>query len=199
MTFLSANEIHHEINQGRIIIDPFEPNLIKPASLVLRIGNRWRQWKKKSHPIDIWSPNAAKDNLENIEIEDKFQINSGQFVLGVTLEKISVSDDFIGFISMLSHLGRFGLSIHSNSFVVNPGFGSKSPTELALELTSFNPTSLLLRSGVPVCHLVFARISNKAFPIDRISFLKKSIYEGRDPLGEPLLFEEFSSKLCDIK
>lgn len=195
MTFLSANEIRDEIEAGRLRIEPFEPNLIKPASIVLRFGDRWRGWRDSEFPINVWSLNAGKDNLEDIETRDSYQLRSSRLIVNTTLEKISLPTNLLGIISTLSHLARFGLSIHLGSFIVNPGFGSDIPTELALELTSFNPAPILIQAGVPACHLAFARITDSDLATHFDYPLRKSIYEARDALEGPALYEEYSSLL----
>ena len=187
--FLSAHQIRQEIESGRIVINPFTPGLLKPASYVLRLGDRTCQWTRREEAINVWSPCAGEKHLGSVIRADDFILPSGGFALASTLERVSVPNDLVGIISTLSHLARFGLSVHANSFWVNPGFGMHTQTFLTLELASVNPSAIHLKSGIPVCHLSFARTSSKPTVENPLT---RSVYEGRDPLAIPMLFEEYS-------
>lgn len=187
--FLSADDICSEIESGRLVIEPFNRDFLKPASYVLRISNRWRRWKKQEQSILLWSADAAAKHLEPVTNSNCFEIQSLAFALTETIERICLPDDILGVLSTLSHLARFGLSVHMNSFFVNPGFGRNRPTAIALELFSANPSPILVVSGTPACHLAFVRTSGRA---KLKGSLMKSIYDGADALASPRLYEEFS-------
>jgi dCTP deaminase len=182
---LSAAEIEAEVEQGRISIKPFDPRLIRRASYTLRLGNRWRRWRKSSDLIRIWSPNAASTALEPLEKHNKLVLHSGDFVLGCTAEKISVPDDLSAFICTLSQVGRFGITTTSGSLLVRPGFGQNDPMELTLELTSSNPSPIEMVAGMPICHLVFIRLNGAAREG------RESLYVGAP--AAPSLYEDMSA------
>lgn len=190
--FLTANDIRDAVGSGQVVIEPFEASLLKPASYVLRFSNKWRRWIKSDEPILVWSGEASKNHLSPVETADEVLISPGEFVLASTTEAISLPRDLVGWISTLSHLARFGISIHNDSFLVSPNFGAGEPTPLTLEIHSTNPSPLRIKSGTPACHLAFARAtSNPAAEIR----LRKSIYEGREAPCEPMLYEEFTSNV----
>jgi dCTP deaminase len=190
MSFLSKIEIEAGISSGEIRIDPFKLELMKPASLTLCLGNRSRRFKKQDSVIEVWSPSKSHDFFENVECGPDLLIVPGEMVLAATVEKVGLAHHLLGIISTLSHLARIGLSVHRNSFVVNPGFGIEEPTELALELTSCNPNTLVLRAGMPMCHLLVARIQPG---IDSSKY--RSPFDGEDPLLGSMIFEEFSKSI----
>src|SRR5437879_13436819 len=121
--FLSATEIRSEVESGRLVIDPFSPDLLKPASYVLRVSDRWRLWKKTGASIDPWSSQSAEDHLESVTQQPTFDIPPLGFVHASTIERVSLPDDLAGILSTLSHLARFGLSAHLNPFLVSPALG----------------------------------------------------------------------------
>jgi dCTP deaminase len=193
--FLSADEIGSEVDSGHIRIEPFLPALLKPASYVLRLGDEFCKWRQGTEPIIPWSENAAARHLVPEGIKKCYTISMGEFVLGATLERISIPRDLIGLVSTLSHVARFGISIHRDSFWINPGFGAKVPTKLTLEISSHNSSPVKLEAGVPVCHLAFARtlaLRQNTLP------LRDSIYEGDHAPSGPKLYEEFAEVLPDL-
>ena len=186
--FLSAAEISAEVKCGRLVIEPFVPELLKPASYVLRVSDRWRQWRATDGPINIWSGDSPERHLGPIIQSSEFDIPPLGFTLASTIELVGLPDDLIGVLSTLSHLARFGLCVHLNSCFVSPGFGNRHRTALALEIASVNPSPIRLSYKMPVCHLAFAKTSHV---FKSIGTLSKSAYEGTDPLSAPKLYEEF--------
>lgn len=176
------------VASGEVGIEPFQEVQLRGASYVLRLGRRFRRWLPGNAAVRLWSPSAAVAALAPPEEADVITLNPGDFVLGCTLELISLPNDIAGQISPLSHVARFGLSITCGADLVNPGFGCGTPSRLALELYNHNSRPLELRSGMPVAHLRFV-----ATGADGRANLSRSIYEGSDPLTAPLLFEEWSS------
>jgi dCTP deaminase len=190
--FLLANDIQAEIKSGKIVIEPFLPELLKPASYVLRLGTGAIKWIKRKKPLKVWGPDASKDNLKKSEPEKEIIVRPYSLVLMPTLEKIKLPEDIVGFISTLSHMARFGITMQSNASIVSPGFGYKTPSALTLELFSVNPSPLKLKVGIPSCHLAFIRTSSN---FKKKVKLSHSIYEGLEVPHAPMLFEEFSPLL----
>ncbi len=170
---------------------PFSPALLKPASYVLRFSNQWRNWIEVATPIRLWSPNAGCENLQTLA-NPEFVLQPRSTVLAATLEHIGISSAFIAVIFNLSHLARFGLDVNLGSSIISPGFGSTNPTQITLELTSFNPTALLIQAGIPACHVAFSRMTVTEITE---SPLRRSIYESRQMPAGPLLYEEFAKIL----
>jgi dCTP deaminase len=190
--FLSADEIREEVESGRLVIDPFEPKLLKTFSYVLRMGDRYRQWRPSDEFIDAWSSEAGRNQLGPITEKAEIILRPGVFVLAATLEKVSMPSNLVGILSNLSHLARLGVSVHQNAFWVSSGYGGCIPTQFTLELASFNPSPVKIRSGIPACHLIIARTSRAAQSVLK---LHKSVYEGLEAPAAPLLFEEFQNIL----
>lgn len=174
-------------DEGRIVIAPFDSRRVRSASYVLSLGRRFRRWRTRREPIVLWSPHAARNHLAAPTEVDTITLESGEFVLGCTLEAIGVAPEMTGHLSPLSHVARFGLDIHGGASLVNPCFGLNAPTPLTLEIYNRNASPIVLHSTIPFAHLRFETLSDQ----DK-ERAKRSIYEGRDPLVEPLLFEEWS-------
>lgn len=186
--FLSARSILDNINRKDISIEPFDEGCLKPASYVLHLGRFFRRWTQRNHSIIMWCEKAGEHHLDDPFESDQLTLNPGDFVLGCTNERIMMPANLAGLISPLSHIARFGLSVHCGADWINPCFGHSKPTQLALELKNNNISSLVIDASMPIAHLRFAQISGDLSTCRRHT----SIYEGQDPLTTPKLYEEWN-------
>jgi dCTP deaminase len=175
---------------GEVELEPFSNAQLRGASYVLRLGNRFRRWTSGATPVELWSPDAAEDALDAPFMSDRLTLQPGEFALATTLERIGLGQTLGGTISPLSHVARFGLSATLGADLINPGFGSGSPTPLTLELFNHNPRALVLASGMPIAHLRLIRLTGEVSKRER-----RSIYDGADPVVAPKLYEEWHTLL----
>jgi dCTP deaminase len=156
---LSDATIRDLIESGRIVIDPWDPSMIQPASIDIRLGNSFRVFHNhRIQSIDLAEPPG--DLTEQVEIPDDgtFVIHPGEFVLGRTLELVEVPDDIVVRIEGKSSLGRLGLVVHATAGFVDPGFKGT----LTLEIANFNSVPIVLRPGLPICQLSFMALDRPA-------------------------------------
>ena len=93
---LSDRSIREALAAGRISIDPFDEELVQPSSVDVRCDHRFRVFHPGRYPyIDV--KQAMPDLTEMVEIDDgrAFILHPGEFVLGATLERISLPDDLV--------------------------------------------------------------------------------------------------------
>lgn len=187
---LASTEIVERLEAGALEIRPYHWVQLRGASYVLRLGNRFRRWIPSATPVRLWSPGAVGLALAAPEVSDTLVIEPASFVLGCTLEHIRLGTGLAGQISPLSHVARFGLGVTCGADLINPGFGRSDASMLTLELFNHNVRPLELRSGMPVAHLRLIEIgsTDKRLP-------PQSIYEGADPLTDPLFYEEWSAAI----
>lgn len=194
---LSARAIANEIKAGRLRIDPFDEEFLKPASYVLRLGSIARKWKRAEgrQPLTIWHLPNIEDVLPPASEMDVFRLLPSEVLLATTHEAVGLPEGLVGRLSTLSHIGRLGVSTFCNATHVSPGFGSQTPTNLALMLVSSNPNEILLRPGLPICHLSLARVDDPKDDTQRP--LGKSVYEAAGPIPNPNLEGEFGPLIED--
>lgn len=193
--FLSRSDLLSQIQQGRLVIQPFSPRFVKGASCVLHLGGFFRSWTRKEGVINPWKPQASEGLLGPPQELTEVVLSPGDFLLGATEERLSLPHDIIGFVFALSHWTRFGLILNGSSLLVGPGYGSDTPTPLTIEIGTLNPGSISLRHRLPICQLVLAKLSSALhdeFPLAR------SIYEGLGAPCPPLLYEEFHTLEADL-
>ena len=156
---LSDATIRELIEAGRIVIDPFDPSMIQPASVDIHLGNSFRVFHNhRIQSIDLADP--PRDLTEHVEIEDEgeFVIHPGEFVLGRTHELVEIPDDIVCRIEGKSSIGRLGLVVHATAGFVDPGFRGT----LTLEIANFNSVPIVLRPGLAICQLSFMTLDRPA-------------------------------------
>ena len=120
---LSDVDIKKEIESNNIIIEPLSENSIQPSSIDLRISSTFRVFENhKYSKIDPRENQEDLTSLINSTEEEPFVLHPGEFVLGSTQEKISLSNKLVARLEGKSSLGRVGLLIHSTAGFVDPGF-----------------------------------------------------------------------------
>ena len=159
MTVLSDRTIKAEIEAGRIALDPFEEGMIQPSSVDVRVDRRFRVFHNARYPfIDVRQP--MEDLTEAVEVpQDRpFILHPGEFVLGQTLERVSLPDDLVARLEGKSSLGRLGLIVHATAGFVDPGFKGT----LTLEITNLTRVPIKLWAGKPIAQLSFMALDRAA-------------------------------------
>ena len=147
---LSDGTIRRLLEEGRLVIDPWDPTMLQPASVDLRLGTSFRVFHNhRIQTIDIADP--PRDLTEHVTVseEETFVIHPGEFVLGRTAERVELPDDLVARIEGKSSIGRLGLVVHATAGFVDPGWKGT----LTLEITNFNSVPIVLRPGPPVAQL----------------------------------------------
>ena len=157
---LSDHTIREEIDAGRILIDPYEPDLVQPSSVDLRVDSSYRVFNNSRYPfIDVKQPMEDLTTLVRPEEGEPFILHPGEFVLGQTLEKVTLPNDLVARLEGKSSLGRLGLLIHSTAGFVDAGFSGN----LTLELSNVANLPITIYHGMPIGQLSFMRMDK---PVD---------------------------------
>ena len=129
---LSDIDIKNSIKNNDIEISPLIEDYIQPSSVDLRVGADFRVFE--NHKYSHIDPKAQQDDLTSLvtaTIEEPFVLHPGEFVLGTTFEKVSLSNKVVARLEGKSSLGRIGLLIHSTAGFVDPGFSGYLTLELS--------------------------------------------------------------------
>ena len=156
---LSDGTIRRLVDEGRIAIEPWDPGMVQPASVDLRLGRSFRVFHNhKLASIDLAEP--PQGVTEHVEIEDgqSFVIHPGEFVLGATTEWVELPNDIVARIEGKSSLGRLGLIVHATAGFVDPGFKGS----LTLEITNLTRVPIVLWPGKPIAQLSFMTLDRPA-------------------------------------
>ena len=129
---LSDNDINKALEDKLIEISPLDISYIQPSSVDLRVGEEFRVFEnhKYSH-IDPKSPQEDLTTLVEATTDEPFVLHPGEFVLGTTYEKVTLSNKIVARLEEKSSRGRIGLLIHSTAGFVDPGFSGYLTLELS--------------------------------------------------------------------
>ena len=170
---LSDRDIKAVIASGRVKVEGFtgEPH-IHASSMDLHLHNVFKVYEhSKFAVLDPRNMDTFKNNMRTIVVEndDPFMMQPGEFVLGVTTERITVPDDLVVRVEGRSSLGRLGIIIHSTAGFVDPGFSGT----ITLEISNLNRLPIALYPGMRICQIAFEMMSSPAeTPYDKKPFSK---------------------------
>ena len=159
MSALSDGTIRRLIEEGRIVIDPYDPDQVQPSSVDVRLGDSFRVFHNhRVSSIDLRDP---PDNLtEEVVIAEgePFVIHPGEFCLGRTLEWVELADDIVSRVEGKSSIGRLGLIVHATAGFVDPGWKGT----LTLEFANLTRVPIKLYAGLPIAQLSFMQLDQAA-------------------------------------
>lgn len=154
-----------ELNsRGPQIVDPFDKTVVQPASIDLRLDDTFLV-----PPLDVYTVIDLEDKTTIPEYllvkadgvylnPSGYLLHYGMFVLGSTVEKVSIPNDLVGCIEGRSSLARLGLFIHVTAGFLDPGFVGK----ITLEIYNVNPRPIILRPGVRICQMSLTKMTKPA-------------------------------------
>jgi dCTP deaminase len=152
---LSDRTIREEIESGRLVFDPYEPSMVQPSSVDVRVDNRFRVFHNARYPfIDVRQPMDDLTELVEVQRDQPFILHPSEFVLGQTLERVRLPDDLVARLEGKSSLGRLGLLIHSTAGFVDAGFEGN----LTLELSNVANLPITIYHGMPIGQISFMRM-----------------------------------------
>jgi dCTP deaminase len=158
---LSDRTIRAEIEAGRLVFDPYDPALVQPSSVDVRVDRRFRVFHNARHPyIDVRQPMDDLTELVTVDEDEPFVLHPGEFVLGQTLERVTLPDDLVARLEGKSSLGRLGLLIHSTAGFVDPSWQGN----LTLELSNVANLPITIYHAMPIGQISFMRMDA---PVER--------------------------------
>jgi len=160
---LSDSEIER-VQFERMLVDPYDPALVQPASLDVRLGGEFRTMRAPGLlPGDsrsiVYPSRGVYPSWDTCHLESRgpdgrphvFVIEPGDFVLAHTLETVRLPADVAAKLEGKSTLGRCGLVVHATAGFIDPGFHG----QITLELSVVGPCRIALEPGMPIGQLVF--------------------------------------------
>jgi dCTP deaminase len=155
---LSDRTIRRLLEEGRIGIDPYDEALMQPSSLDVRVDRYFRVFRNSRYPyIDVKT--EQEELTELVEAGDEaFILHPGEFVLGSTLERVTLPDDLVARLEGKSSLGRLGLLIHSTAGFIDPGWDG----HVTLELSNVANLPITIYAGMKIGQLSFVQLTEPA-------------------------------------
>jgi dCTP deaminase len=161
---LSDREIRAAYDSRELGIDPFEPELLRPAALSLRLGFEASVLRSDTE-VDVADATTYPTLVpRDPDAEGRLRLNPGEVMLAPTMERISLPAGIAGLVDGTSDYARLGISVVL-SHQVSPGYGSDidGGAILTLEIVSHLSRAVFLRPGTRIGNLMLLRCS----PVER--------------------------------
>lgn len=154
---LSDLDIHTEIATGRLVIDPFDPGDVQPASVDIHLDRSFLVFDhSRCTHIDPEDPPLELVSRIDLPTGEPFVLHPGEFVLGSSRETVTIPTDLAARLEGKSSLGRLGLLTHATAGFIDPGFTGT----ITLELSNTATLPILLRPGMRIGQLCFFRLTS---------------------------------------
>lgn len=168
---LSQSDIRAEVKAGRIVFDPpLEENQWGEASVDLRLGFQFTKIESAigaTFSVAKGLGTIARSGLyatKKLALKDamgrpeKFELVSGEFILGLTHERIQMPKHLIGLVEGRSTYARVGLSMHQTAPWIQPGWGG----HITLEIRNSGPLDIALQPLLDrPCQLTFFQLTKE--------------------------------------
>ncbi len=156
---LSDHDIRAEIESGRIVLDPYDPGMLQPSSIDVRLDKFFRVFDNHKYAaIDPAVEQAELTRLVEVERGEPLILHPGEFILGSSYESVKLPDDIAARLEGKSSLGRLGLLTHSTAGFIDPGFEGT----VTLELSNVATLPINLWPGMKIGQMCFFRLSSPA-------------------------------------
>jgi dCTP deaminase len=156
---LSDRDIKAELDARRVALEPYEPEMIQPSSIDVRLDRFFRLFSNHKYPyIDPAEDQPDLTRLIEVDGDEPFILHPGEFVLGSTFERVTLPDDIAARLEGKSSLGRLGLLTHSTAGFIDPGFTG----HVTLELSNVATLPIKLWPGMKIGQMCFFRLTSPA-------------------------------------
>ena len=156
---LSDRDLRAEIASGGLGLSPYDEAMVQPSSIDVRLDRYFRVFA--NHRYTHIDPAEEQDDLTELvepDGEEPFVLHPGKFVLGSTLEVITLGDHLASRLEGKSSLGRLGLLTHSTAGFIDPGFSG----HVTLELSNVANLPIKLYPGMKIGQVCVFRLSSPA-------------------------------------
>jgi dCTP deaminase len=156
---ISDRDIRAHLDAGQIVLDPYDPAMVQPSSVDVRIDRLFRLFDNHKYAhIDPAEDQPELTRLVEVAPDEPFILHPGEFVLGSTYEAVTLPDNVAARLEGKSSLGRLGLLTHSTAGFIDPGFSG----HVTLELSNVATLPIKLWPGMKIGQLCFFQLSSPA-------------------------------------
>ena len=155
---LSDFDLESLINEKRLVVKPFDKEIIRENGLDLRISNEVAVHNPKRDSkflIDPSDSKTLKDEYVMKKMPKGIIILPSTQVLLSTLEFVGLPDNLVGFVELRSTWARHGLLVPPT--IIDAGFAGT----VTLEVFNSSRFPILLRPKVRFAHVIFATTLNR--------------------------------------
>ena len=156
---LSDRDIRSSVDAGDIRLDPWDPAMVQPSSVDVRLDKYFRVFENHRYPsIDPSIEQPELTRLIEVDGGEAFVLHPGEFVLASTYETVTLGPAVAARLEGKSSLGRLGLLTHSTAGFIDPGFSG----HVTLELSNMATLPVKLWPGMKIGQLCFFQLTSPA-------------------------------------
>ncbi|MCA9372084.1 dCTP deaminase [Candidatus Woesebacteria bacterium] len=155
---LTKQHILTEIEKGNLVVDPFTPDMVGPASIDLTLDNEIRVFERIDDIVSVTDLSDYRDITRKITVKETYRIKPNELILGITKERIKLPGNIAGWLNSRSRFARLGLMVHITAPFIQPG----QTGQQVLEIYNTGPNILDLIPGQRLCQLILQRCEGTA-------------------------------------
>jgi len=180
----SNTDIENALKTGELVVTPFSPKNLEAAGITLHLGP---DILKPIPGVVVDPKKKILPEYEEFRIEDDkpYQLEPQEFILGHTLENVTVGPQLGFFIEGRSTLARLGLTVVKTAMLVQPGHKNRTIT---LELANHGPNPILLYPKMKISKAALFRLNS---PSTRLYDASGGKYRHQHTVGRPVFDQEF--------
>ena len=172
---LSDLQILKAMEEGSIVIDPFDRSRLGSNSYDVTLGNKLVMYRLGSSPHAPLDPKIDNPTCSMSIPEDGVVLKPRQLYLASTVE-YTETHEHVPFLDGKSSVGRLGIFVHATAGRGDVGFCN----HWTLELSVVEP--VIVYPGMPIGQIIFFETGSVEVPYNKKSTAK---YNGRNPHPMP--------------
>ena len=168
-------------NPKTSLIYPFDKDSLQPCSYDLHLAGDYMTELPVDKPVGL-----GEKPWERHTAEDVIELKPGQFILGSTIERVSIGLYLSANVNGRSSWGRMGIIVHATAGFVDPGFSG----QITLEIKNISDiTTVVLPVGEAIAQISFDQLTRS--PESRYGDTALgSLYQGQEgptPAAPPIV------------
>lgn len=156
---LSDADIVHQLNNGELEVEGYESldEQLQPASFDMRLGNEFREFTNGQVEC-ITRDTDPEEYTEVVDANGEYVFHPGEFVLGTTIESVSMPNGLYAEVDGRSSIGRLGIVVHATAGIIDPGYEG----QITLEMTNLGNAPVKLETGRRVAQITIEETKSKS-------------------------------------
>ncbi|MFM1848943.1 MAG: hypothetical protein RL417_2417 [Pseudomonadota bacterium] len=179
---LSNEDIKAAINSGELKVNPLKPEFIRASGITMHLGEKLLK-PLPGKVVDVKRKIAPDYRKITLTPDAPYQLEPGEFVLGHTLQTVTVGPNLGFFIEGRSTLARVGLTIVQTAMLVYPGHSDRTVT---LELANHGPNPILLYPKMKIARVALFQMKTPSSE----RYDDEGKYRNQIWVGEPIFGNE---------
>ena len=152
---LSDKDIVNLIKQSKLVIKPMPKHEdIRGPHVNLHLSNKIIKYKHDT--LDLRDEDTA--DFDHILLDDNgYKLKPNEFILGSTIEKLSIPNGYFGLIETKGNIARAGIQAHNNDGHIEPGFSGN----ITLEIKNNSNSNVIIYPNMVFVYLYIFKLSSE--------------------------------------